>query len=154
MKVKVIKINTPDGQYTLPLIKVAEHRADYYNDNDPARNEAIEFMMEDNYEGIDWIMNNTDWEDWKEEITKINSKVWVLPCDFWCNSDDFAIVEIDDVEKEVGNIQSFETDNWKIYIPENDPDVIIMEDSFGHKRTFDITDFNNLMNAINGVQDY
>ena len=29
---KVIRIQTPDGEYTLPLIKVAEHRADEYED--------------------------------------------------------------------------------------------------------------------------
>jgi len=29
---KVIKMNTPDGQYTLPLQKVAEHRANEYYD--------------------------------------------------------------------------------------------------------------------------
>lgn len=51
-------------------------------------------------------------------------------------------------------VSSFSTANWKIYTPTDNPGVVIMEDYFGHKRTFDKIDFDNLMGAINGVHDY
>lgn len=94
---KLIKINTPDGQYTLPLIKVAEHRADEYEHrkHTPIEwKEEVDFVMTDNYEGIDWIINNSNYEDWEEETTKINSDVKVTMDDFWCRSEDFEIIEL------------------------------------------------------------
>ena len=93
----VIKMNTPDGQYTIPLVKVAEHRADYYCDKlkESAEHSAnVNYVMTDDFEGIDWILNNTDYEDWENDTTKINSDVKVTMEDFWCSSDDFEIVEI------------------------------------------------------------
>lgn len=99
---KVIKINTPDGQYTLPLKKVAEHRADYYvverrghsKESDNYK-EEVEWVMNDDFEGIDWLINNTNYEDWEDDTTKINSDVKVLLEDFWCSSEDFEIVDIE-----------------------------------------------------------
>tara|TARA_R110000850_G_scaffold14183_2_gene45441 strand:- start:1198 stop:1509 length:312 start_codon:yes stop_codon:yes gene_type:complete len=94
---KVIKMNTPDGQYTLPLVKVAEHRASKYENKvkNPIRfQEEIEFVMVDDFEGIDWIVNNTNYEDWEDETTKLNSDVKVTMDDFWCSSEDFEIVEM------------------------------------------------------------
>ena len=73
---KVIVIDTPKGQYTLPLIKV-----------------EIDFIMDDDYEGIDWLINNSDWEDWKDVVLKINDKVNVTDDDFWTSSDGFEIVK-------------------------------------------------------------
>lgn len=49
--------------------------------------------MKDDFEGIDWLLNNTDWEDWQDSATKLNDKVKVTDGDFWCSSDDFEIVE-------------------------------------------------------------
>jgi hypothetical protein len=93
---KLIKINTPDGQYTLPLIKVAEHRAGYYEkDKESSGYKAeVEWVLNDNYEAIDWLLNNTDYEDWEYETTKLNSDVKVTMNGFWCSSDDFEIVEM------------------------------------------------------------
>jgi len=94
---KVIKMNTPDGQYTLPLVKVAEHRAnEYYDPNLKGMqwDEEVAYVMEDDFEGIDWLVNNTNYKDWEEQTTKLNSDVKVTMDDFWCSSEDFEIVEI------------------------------------------------------------
>ena len=97
---KVIKFKAPDGEYTLPLIKVAENRAQYYADKenfkaeDKEWDDEIDYVMNDNFEGIDWLINNTDFEDWKEFSTKINNDVKVLEDSFWCDSDDFEIIEL------------------------------------------------------------
>jgi hypothetical protein len=93
---KVIKINTPDGQYTLPLIKVAEHRASEYHSDELSNDfkEECEYVLNDDCEGIDWLVNNTNYEDWEDQTTKINSDVKVTMEDFWCSSDDFEIVEM------------------------------------------------------------
>ena len=47
---KVIKINTPDGQYTLPLIKVAEHRASEYHSDE---------LSNDFKEECEYVLNET-----------------------------------------------------------------------------------------------
>ena len=51
-------------------------------------------------------------------------------------------------------LSSFSTENWKIYTPKDDPDVVVMEDYFGYKRTFDISAFDSILDAINSIQDY
>jgi len=94
---KVIRMQTPDGEYTLPLIKVAEHRADEYADRQLSPSdwkEEVDFVMDDDFEGIDWIVNNTDYEDWEEKTTKINNVTRVTLDDFWTRTEDFDIVEI------------------------------------------------------------
>ena len=97
---KVIQINTPKGQVQMPLRPVAEHRANYYScevdeeeKNSKAWNDEVDFLMNDSYEAIDWLINNTDWIDWKDQVTKINDKVKVIDDDFWTNSEDFEIIE-------------------------------------------------------------
>jgi len=97
---KVIKCNTPKGQYQIPLKKVSENRADYYIiEKDGLDKKSIEYqnevkwVMNDDFEGIDWLLNNTDWEDWKDIAIKINDIVKVNEDDFWCDSDDFEIIE-------------------------------------------------------------
>ena len=48
----------------------------------------------------------------------------------------------------------FSSEDYKIYTPKDDPDVVVMEGPFGRTRTFDLKDFDNLMDAINSVKDY
>src|SRR5690606_16029905 len=93
---RTIKFNTPDGQYTLPLINVAEHRAGHYvKEGTQDYQDEINFVMEDDFEGIDWLLNNTDYEDWEDQTTTINSEVKVSMDEFWCSSDGFEIIETD-----------------------------------------------------------
>lgn len=78
---KVILIDTPKGQYHLPLQNVAEHRADFYaviddyERNSPDWEREVDWVMKDDYEGIDWLLNNTDWEEWESDVVKINDDV-------------------------------------------------------------------------------
>ena len=97
---KVIRVNTPKGQYDIPLLPVAEHRADYYacevdgyekGGND--YNEEVAWVMEDNFEAIDWLTNNSDWDDWESIAIKVNNKVKVTDDDFWTSSADFEILD-------------------------------------------------------------
>jgi hypothetical protein len=97
---KVIKCNTPNGQFQIPLKLVAENRADYYavevDGNKKGSQEwqdEVDWVMKDDFEGIDWLINNTNWEDWQDLATKLNDKVKVTDDDFWCSSDGFEIVE-------------------------------------------------------------
>lgn len=96
---KVIRFNTPTGQFEIPLIKVAENRAQYYADKDRFNSDSEEWqdemdlIMEDDFEGVDWLLNNTNFEDWDGVAVKINNKVIVTEDDFWTSSDDFEIVE-------------------------------------------------------------
>lgn len=90
-------IDTPKGQYELPLSVVAENRTEYYSKKDGFEKdskdwkEEIDFVMNDNYEGKDWLLNNMDWDDVKDRATKINDKVNVTDDDFWTSSDNVEI---------------------------------------------------------------
>ena len=95
---KVIKFDTPKGQYKLPLRKVAENRADYYiveksgqsKDSQEYKDE-VDWVMNDDFEGIDWLINNSDFDDWSDFVIKINDNINVTEDDFWCDSDHFEI---------------------------------------------------------------
>ena len=91
MKKKWIKFPTPKGWYKVELMKIAENRADWYK-NEPRQNE-IDFVMDDDFEGIDWLINNMDFEDISDVAVKINSNVDVTDDDFWGESDGFTIIE-------------------------------------------------------------
>lgn len=90
-------IDTPKGQFELPLSVVAEHRTEYFSKHDNFEkdsnewNEEIDFVMNDIYEGIDWLLNNMDWDDVKDKATKINDTVNVTDEDFWTSSDNIDI---------------------------------------------------------------
>jgi len=97
---KVIRVNTPKGQYDIPLLLVAEHRADYYacevDGNEKGSeeyNNEVAWVMKDDFEAVDWLTNNTDWADWEAIAEKVNSKVKVTDDDFWTSSDDFEILD-------------------------------------------------------------
>ena len=98
---KVILCNTPKGVYTIPLLDVAEDRANYYScvvdGNEKGSKEwqeEVDYAMNDNYEAIDWLLNNTDWEDWKDVAKKFNDSIDVIDDEFWTSSGDFEIIEI------------------------------------------------------------
>lgn len=96
----VIRFNTPTGQYEIPLLKVAENRAQYYADKENFNSDSqewddeISLVMEDDFEGIDWLINNTNFEDWEDIgiAVKINDDEKISEEDFWTSSDDFEIV--------------------------------------------------------------
>ena len=90
---KVIRFNTPTGEHEIPLIEVAKHRAGHYHPTDDVGfQEEVDFVMEDDYEGVDWLINNSDFKDWNHVAKKINNKVNVTEEDFWCDSSDFEII--------------------------------------------------------------
>lgn len=97
---KYIIFDTPKGQYKIKLIKIAEHRANYYsiidnfNKGSDDWKQEVDYVMNDNFEGIGWILNNTDFEDWADVCEKINDKVLVTDNDFWTSSDNFEIKEL------------------------------------------------------------
>lgn len=101
---KVIRINTPKGQYDLDLMLIAQDRAKYYANKEGFKEfseewqDEIDFVMEDDFEGIDWLVNNHNWEDFEKEAVKINSKVFVTDEDFWTSSEDFEILNSGDEE--------------------------------------------------------
>ena len=91
-------VDTPKGQYSIPLLPIAEHRADYYatevdghEKNSPEWQEEVDWVMNDNFEAIDWLLNNSDWEDWESIAIKINDKINVTDDDFWTSSDNIQL---------------------------------------------------------------
>lgn len=92
-----IIIDTPNGQYELPIDVVAEDRTKYYagvdgyEEGDEEWDAEMYFVRQDNYEAIDWLLNNMDWEDVEDFATKINDKVLVTDDDFWTDSHNFRV---------------------------------------------------------------
>lgn len=66
---KYIQIKTEKSIYRIPLEFVAKHRAEYYKED--GFDEEVEFVMNDNYEGIDWMSNNMNYEDFKDALIKV-----------------------------------------------------------------------------------
>ncbi len=97
---KVITINTPKGQYQVNLETVAEDRAEYYSEKDDFSrdsmewNEEVDYILGDTFEGIDWLINNSDWEDWEPIAKKSSDIVKTSDEDFWFDSDNFEIEEV------------------------------------------------------------
>lgn len=94
-----ILLNTPKGQYKIPLRPVAENRANYYATEvgghvKGSENwlEEVNHAMTDGYDAIDWVLNNTNWEEWEPIAIKVNDEINVTDEDFWTCSDDFEII--------------------------------------------------------------
>jgi len=74
---KYIRMNTGREIYRLPLIIVATDRAEFYAGHDGFEKgskewkEEIDFIMEDDYEGIDWLMNNMNLSEVKPFMEKV-----------------------------------------------------------------------------------
>ena len=95
---KTIICDTPTGQYEISLQQVAENRADYYackvdgyEKGSKEWQEEVNWIMNANYEAIDWLLNNSNFEDWVS--IKINNNVRVTDEDFWTSSDNFKIID-------------------------------------------------------------
>jgi len=86
MKFIIVKFSNGD-QFKIPAGVVANSRATYYathdegaltDDNKKAWNEAFyketEYTLSDNYELTDWLFNNMDWEDVKDDAMAISEK--------------------------------------------------------------------------------
>lgn len=95
-KMKVIRIDTPKGQYDLPLKFVAEDRANEYESVGSREwQEEVEWVVQDNFEGVDWLLNNMNWVDVKDHAVKVNDDANVTDEDFWTSSDYFEIIEVE-----------------------------------------------------------
>lgn len=61
---KVIRIEDGGFVWHVPLMAIAENRADHYaEDPDTTRQEEIDYVMGDDFEGLDWFLNNMDFCD-------------------------------------------------------------------------------------------
>ena len=86
---KVIEFEFEDGEkWHIPLEFVAKHRADYYqtkNEKDFDYHKEVSFVMNDDYEGEDWLKNNMDLADFEKVLIKIPAEI--PPERDWCNAD-------------------------------------------------------------------
>lgn len=73
---KVIQIEDQGFIWHIPLEHIADHRAKYYekNDKDTTYEEEYNYVMNDNYEGVDWFLSNMNWSD-----VAIVAKLMVTP---------------------------------------------------------------------------
>jgi len=94
---KNLIINTPKGVYSLEVMRVAEDRAEHYSEVDSFSrdsiewNEEVNYLLEDGSECIDWVVNNTDFEDWEPVLTKVSDEVKTQDEFFWFDVENFMI---------------------------------------------------------------
>lgn len=93
---KVIELTFEDGKkWQIPLKFVAEHRANYYQDKDGSNyDEEVKFVIEDDYEGEDWLKNNMNYEDFKSVLKIIKAENEEKD---WCNAES-EIIEIEQTQ--------------------------------------------------------
>lgn len=61
---KYIEVKKGGYVWIIDLEFVAKHRANHYKDDpDTTEAEEIAYVMDDDYEGIDWYQNNMNWSD-------------------------------------------------------------------------------------------
>lgn len=119
---KIIVINEDDGQYAIPLEVVAKNRTAYYaekdkfDDNSDEWIKEVAFVMEGDFEGVDWLINNMNWADVKFCAIRINAKQ-VMREEFWTCSDDFEISEVD--------AREFPFSIWRSETRKNHPDKFL-----------------------------
>ena len=89
-------METPRGKYRVPLRIVALDRTKYYAENDgfvkdsKEWKEEMDFILEDDFEGIDWLCNNMDLKDIKPFMELVEE---VEESDEWFfSSENFEIV--------------------------------------------------------------
>lgn len=61
-----IRIEFDNGAvWGIPLREIAHHRAEYYATKDPdtTYQEEFDYVMNDEYEGIDWFKSNMFWSE-------------------------------------------------------------------------------------------
>lgn len=70
---KYIKLTFENGMvYGVPLDFIAANRArNYADDPDSNYDDEVNYVMNDPYEGADWLQNNMNWEDIKDVAFRI-----------------------------------------------------------------------------------
>jgi len=96
---KVVRLEISDIEtWVIPLEFIAKHRADYYkskSEKDFNYDDEIKFIMNDDYEGIDWLQNNMDYDDFVN-VLKVIRGTNLQDID-WVNSDS-EIMDLQDYE--------------------------------------------------------
>jgi hypothetical protein len=95
MKYITLKLQSGDI-YGLPLKLVAKARAEYYvsRDKDTTLQEEMDFVMEDDYEGIDWFFNNQNPEDFRAEFVLLKAAPQTCLMDQIRKSESNGIIEV------------------------------------------------------------
>lgn len=77
---KMIEISDKGHVWHVPLRRIAEHRANFYkNDPDTTRQKEIDFVMGDDFEGLDWLANNMNFEDYEDVAILVKSPAKIKP---------------------------------------------------------------------------
>ncbi len=78
---RLIRVEDTGFAWVVPLSVVADHRAKYYaeRDKDTTYQEEFDFVIGDDFEGLDWFANNMDWDDVAEHARLIESPLLAEP---------------------------------------------------------------------------
>lgn len=90
---KMIEIDDNGHVWNVPLSFIADHRAKYYaeKDSDTTHEEEVDLVMHDDYEGIDWMQNNMNFEDYASVAVKVKTPTVTEPS----QEADVTIIDVD-----------------------------------------------------------
>lgn len=90
---KFIRVEDNGFVWMVPLEAVAANRAKYYaeKDKDTSYQDEFDYVMADDYEGVDWFANNMNWEE-VEAVAKLVERPNLAEPDMACS--DLTIVEV------------------------------------------------------------
>jgi hypothetical protein len=74
---KTIELKLSNGDiWRVPLMTIAQHKAKHYSKDIFSKEylDIVEQVMNDNFEGIDWMQNNMNYEDFKDDLDIITNK--------------------------------------------------------------------------------
>lgn len=89
---RYIMISDRGFVWHVPIEVIADNRAKYYaeKDKDTTYQDEFDYLVEDDYEAIDWMLNNMNWKDYKDHTILVASAVKTEPSD----EADYHIMEV------------------------------------------------------------
>ena len=88
---KKIVIDYPTYRLEIPVIEVAKDRANCYAEIDSKEyQDEIKYLLNDEDEAVDWLLNSTDPSDFKD-VAKVVLKEIEVDWDYWGDSLDIDV---------------------------------------------------------------
>jgi hypothetical protein len=95
---KTLTFKTADVLYSIPLINIDRCRSNSICETNGYEKDSLEYKdafkqhLNDVYDHIDWIINNTDFEYWKSVLFRFVDKSVTIDKEIWYNKENFSIV--------------------------------------------------------------
>jgi hypothetical protein len=99
-----VTVPMPDGLWGVPVRTIVNHRVAYYApeggmEYGEALKETLELFESDDYDIVDWALNNMDWGEVESAAVKLREPEEFDRSEFWSGSEDAKVEEHKNVSK-------------------------------------------------------